>query len=837
MTKMSSLKSRGLFAVGFLAILYSLNAQHVFFKNIWPGKIDCNAGQGDAPLQNTVLQVQVNDTTERFIISDKIKFRDFNKNGKLDAYEDFRKPVSKRAKDLLSKMTLEEKIAQLQCTFNKKTKIFPNNTFDQDQAKLRYANGLGGILRASDGGSIDTPDKDPKPKELAMLTNQTQRFFINQTRLGIPVVFVEEGLHGMMMRNGTLFPSSLGMSSSWDEDLTSEVFATIAAEARAVGAHTVLGPVIDLGLDPRWGRTEETMGEDPYLTARMGVVKVKALQGNAALPDSSHVASVLKHFGAHGDGEGGGNTSPIIISERQLREVNFKPFAAAIKEGHAMGIMPNYNEINGIPAHADPWLLTVVLRKEMGFKGLVISDYNATQEIFDMHHIAADTLEAAVKAIRAGVDMELTDNVTYRQLPKAIKQGKIAIAEVDKAVQQVLELKFSLGIFEHPYIDFSTSDIVGSDKHRETALKAARESMVLLKNENNVLPFNRKKYKKIAIIGPNADQCILGGYSKAPVVQVTPLQAIKEKYGNDVEIVYALGCRLGVQKSKSIYAAVKLPTNEENAKLTAEAVEVAKGADAIVLMLGGNDKISREAVATGIGGDLTNLDLLGGQNNLINALKALNKPTAAFVFSGPPIAFENLDESVPAIVQCWYLGQETGYAVAETLFGDNNPSGKLTITIPRSAGHLPVYYYQKPSSRVRGYNLSNPKPLYPFGHGLSYTTFEYTKPKLSANSIKRGENVTVSFDVKNTGDRNGDEIVQLYIRDEVSSVTRPLKELKDYTRISLSPGEIKTVTFTISPDKLSFFTSDFKEIVEPGDFTIMAGQSSEKHQTVRLTVK
>ncbi|KQB42859.1 Glycoside hydrolase, family 3 domain protein [Flavobacterium daejeonense] len=754
----------------------------------------------------------------------------------MDLYEDYRKPAAKRAKDLLSKMTLQEKLVQLQCTFYKKTNLFPNNNFDIDQARQLYSNGLGGILRASDGGKVDVPEKDPNPKSLAMNTNQAQHFFINQTRLGIPVLFVEEGLHGMMIKNGTLFPSALGMSSSWDDALTKKVFETIGAEASAIGARMVLGPVLDLAIDPRWGRTEETMGEDPYLTARMGVVKVKALQGDATVSGGRKIASVLKHFGAHGQAEGGGNTGPVIISERQLREVNFKPFNAAIKEGGALGIMPNYNEINGMPAHADHWLLTDVLRKEMGFKGVVISDYNATQEILDMHHIVSDTLGAAVKSLSAGVDMELTDNITYKQLPAAMKQGKISVNEVDKAVLQVLELKFGLGIFEHPYVETDTTNRVGSDEHREVALQAARESMVLLKNEDNVLPFDRKKYKKIAIIGPNADQCILGGYSKMPGVQVTPLQAIKEKY-NDVQIVYAEGCKLGVQKSKSIYAAVKMPTIEQNNKLIAEAVEAAKDADAIVLMLGGNDKISREAVATGIAGDLADLDLLGGQNDLINALKKLKKPTAAFVFSGPPIAFANLDESVPAIVQCWYLGQETGYAVAETLFGENNPSGKLTITIPRSVGHLPAYYYHKPSSRVRGYNLSNKKPLYPFGFGLSYTKFEYSGLELSNAAIKAGESTVVKVTVKNTGDRKGEEIVQLYIRDEVSSLTRPVKELKDYRRISLLPGEAKVISFTVTPDKLSFFNADLKEVIEPGDFSIMVGSSSEEYQTVRLTVK
>jgi beta-glucosidase len=774
------------------------------------------------------------DTAEAFIFLGKQRFRDLNRNGKLDVYEDFRKPTGQRAKDLLSRMTIDEKLAQLKSPWTTKTKLYPDNHFDNSQALQLFANGLGCIFRLSDGFSPSSNEKAPAPAKLAVLANQTQQFFVNRTRLGIPVLYVEEGLHGLMVKDGTVFPSALGMASSWNEGLTEEVFEAIAAEARAVGTQALLAPVIDLSLDPRWGRTEETMGEDPYLTSRLGVVKVKALQGDSATPDSNHVAAILKHFGAHGQSEGGINTGPVFISERQLREVNFKPFRAAVIEGNALGAMPNYNEISGLPTHANRWLLTDVLRKEWGFKGIVMSDYGATPELKDTHHIAADYAEAGAEALNAGVDVELTDKFTYSGIPGDIKDGSTSLAALDNAVLHVLELKLRLGLFERPYISTSRSDVVGSANHKALALKAARQSIVLLKNENGLLPLDQKKYKKIAIIGPNADQCILGGYSQFPKSTMSPLEAIKEKY-KDAEIVYAPGCRLNVGRN-SMFGPVKLASHEDNRKLIRDAVEAARNADVVVLMLGGNDRISREAVSTYAPGDLANLELLGDQNELLDSLKTLNKPLAAFVFSGPPISFLHLTNSVSSIVQCWYLGQETGYAVAETLFGDNNPSGKLTISIPRSAGHLPDYYFAKPSARIRPYNLDSSSPLYPFGFGLSYTNYQYSNLKISKPVISANENVTVTLNVKNAGARAGEEIVQLYIRDEVSSVTRPIKELKDFKRISLAAGETKQVSFSITPDKLKFYDIHMKEIIEPGVFDIMVGPSSQQYDTVKLTV-
>lgn len=777
---------------------------------------------------------QILGSDEKFISVGNLKFRDFNKNGKLDIYEDYRQPIEKRAKDLLQKMTIEEKLVQLQSPWIGKAKLFKQNKFDFDKAKDAFPYGLGEILQLSHGNGVLNAQKTPVSADVAVLANQTQNYFINGTRLGIPVLFLEEALHGLMIKDGTMFPTSLAMSCSWNEELTTEVFDAIAKEARSIGTHRVLAPVIDLAMDPRWGRTEETMGEDPYLTSILGVAKVKALQGNTDTPDSNHVAANLKHFGAHGTCEGGSNAGPSFLSERELREFYFKPFRAAIIEGKALGIMPNYNEISGLPVHANKWMLTDVLRKEWGFKGIIISDLMAVAELNNKHFIAENNTEAGAKALNAGVDIELClTNACVDSLTTAVKKGQTTLAAINNAVVNVLEMKFRLGLFEHPYINTNNTGIIGSETHRALALKAAQQSIVLLKNQNSLLPLDRKKHKRILVVGPNADECNLGGYSQIPRTTVSPLQALKEKY-KDVEFTYAEGCRLtptGDRRAKAILA-----PRAENLKLIGQAMEAAKNVDAIVLMLGANNIISREATGVNTPGDLANLELLGDQNELVDSLNTLKKPIAAFVFSGPPISFAHLEKTVPAIVQCWYLGQETGYAVAKTLFGDNNPSGKLSISIPRSAGHLPDYYWSKPSARVNTYNMDSISALYPFGYGLSYTSYQYANLKVSKTAIHSNENVLVSVDVKNTGKLAGEEIVQLYIRDEVSSVTRPIKELKDFKRVALNPGETKTVNFTITPDKLKFYNLNMKELVEPGVFDVMVGSSSNNYSTIKFTV-
>jgi beta-glucosidase len=761
---------------------------------------------------------------------------DLNKNGKLDIYEDASKPVGERVKDLLDQMTLKEKVAQTQGIWIQKMQLFPEGKFDIEKAKKMYPDGLGQFGRPNEGafyrfsGGLNA-------KETANLTNIIQKHFIENTRLGIPVIFHEESLMGQKAQDATIFPTVLGMSSSWNEELFSEVYSNIAKEVRYRGGTQVLAPVVDLALDPRWGRTDETMGEDPYLTSRLGVATVKAYQGNSEKIDKDHVIATIKHMGVHGQPENGVNVGPTFFSERQLRQILLKPFQACVQEGEVLGVMASYPENDGVPSHADQWLLSDLLRKEWGFKGIVVSDYDGIKQLESLHHVASNATEAANLAIKAGIDMELPDPYAYPNLTELVKTGQLPIEVLDETVSRILELKFRLGLFDNPFVDPERAEkFVGNEQMRALSLKAAHQSIVLLKNSNNLLPLDRKKVKKIAIIGPNADECILGGYSGAPKQMITPIEGIREKYP-DIDIVYSKGCKLlNLQPGSYGRSVPVMVSHEENLELITEAVEVAKNADLILLMIGANEFISREAMGVEYGlGDLANLELFGDQNELIDSLSKLNKPMAAFVFSGPPISFLNLTQKADAIVQCWYLGQETGYAVAETLFGDNNPTGKLTISIPRSAGHIPAYYYYKPSAR-RGYNYDDITPLFPFGYGLSFTTYEYSNLKTSKLQMRINEHAEISVDVTNTGKIDGEEIIQLYIRDKISSVTRPVKELKDFKRVLVKAGETKKITFIINSDKLKFYNNGMKEIVEPGEFEIMVGPSSNVYEKVNIMV-
>ena len=763
-------------------------------------------------------------------------FIDLNKNGIKDIYEDSEQTVQARVENLMELMTLEEKVAQTECIWIHKFELFSNNIFDVEKAKKVIPFGLGHLGRPNEGSFYKFAG-GLNAQESAELANNIQKYFIENTRLGIPVIFHEESLHGQKAQDATIFPSVIGMSSSWNDDLISEVFSNIAKEVRYRGGSQVLAPVVDLALDPRWGRTDETLGEDPYLTSRLGVAIVKAYQGNSKRIDGDHVAATIKHMGVHGQPESGTNAAPVFVSERHLRQTFLKPFEACVKEGGVLSIMAAYPENSGVPSHADRWLFNDLLRNEWGFEGMVVSDYGGIQELETRHHIAENAREAAQLAITAGVDMELPDPYAYPTLLELVKSGKLNLKTLNKAVARILELKFRLGLFDEPYVDSAKAkDFVGNSQMRNLALKAARQSMILLKNQENLLPLDPKTDKKIAIIGPNADECLLGGYAGTPKQTITPLKAIKEKYP-EVDVTYAKGCELvHLQEKKYRSPVPSLVAKEENITLINEAVKVAKDADIILLFLGANEFISRESMGAKHGlGDLANLELFGEQNELIDSLSELNKPIVAFVFSGPPISFLNLSQKAQSIIQCWYLGQETGYAIAETLFGDSNPSGKLTISVPRSAGHIPSYYYYKPSAR-RGYNFDDISPLYPFGYGLSYTSYEYGKLRISQQQMNINESVEASIDISNIGTVDGEEIVQLYIHDKVSSLTRPIKELKDFKRVSIKAGETQNVKFEIDADKLKFFNIDMKEVVEPGEFEIMVGPNSQDTEVINLVV-
>lgn len=751
------------------------------------------------------------------------------------AYKNKNLSPEARAKDLLGRMTLDEKVMQTHCLWIQKSRILNDQgDFDETKAADALKYGLGELGRLNENAGPNSSGHSPKVA--ATLYNKIQKHFVEKTRLGIPVMVHEESLHGQQTQDATNFPIPIGLASSWNENLMTEIFTNVAEEVRARGGHHVLAPVVDITRDPRWGRTEETLGEDPYLVSRLAVAQVKAYQGNSVYLGKKNVAATLKHFGIHGQSEGGLNVAPSNIDERTAREVFFKPFKAAVQEAKVMNVMATYNELFGLPAHINKYLLTDILRKEWGFTGVVVSDYFAIRDVQTLHKVTPSLDEAGLLSFKAGIDMETPDPDGFKNLKQLVNSGKITMKELDAAVTRILVAKFRLGLFDDPYVDVDkVEEIVGSAQKRAVAYKAAQESMVLLKNDNNFLPLDKSKIKTIALIGPNADKCLLGGYSSKPRTCVSPLQAVKEKYGSGLNVLYSEGVKL-TDKNNWFADTINLADANENRKKIADAVEVAKQADVIVLFVGGNESMNREGWAPNHLGDLPTLELLNGQKELINQIVALGKPVCAFVNSGPPLSIGELVNAVPAVMQCWYLGQEGGYAIADALFGTINPNGKLPISFPRTSGHIPAYYNYKPSAR-RGYNLGfDVTPLFAFGHGLSYTTFDYGKPRLSSASMRTNGRITISVDVKNTGSRRGAEVVQLYIRDEFSSVTRPVKELKGFKKIWLDPGQFQTVSFTIDADALSFYDKDMKWIVEPGEFTAMVGTASDKVQEVKFTV-
>jgi beta-glucosidase len=616
-----------------------------------------------------------------------------------------------------------------------------------------------------------------------------------------------------------------------------------AEEARVRGTHQALTPVVDVAREPRWGRVEETYGEDPYLVSRMGIAAVQGFQGDSTFKDKKHIIATLKHFAAHGQPESGTNCAPVNVSERILREVFLYPFKEAIQKGGAISVMASYNEIDGVPSHANRWLLRKVLREEWGFKGFVVSDYYAIRELHERpeffgHHLAKDGKEAALLAARAGVNIELPEPDCYKHLIELVREGRLNESVLDELVAAMLTYKFKLGLFDDPYVDPDVAErIVGSEANQKLALQAAREVITLLKNDHGAAPLDIKKIKTLAVIGPNADRELLGGYSGKPKHVSTVLSGIRERAGNTVKVLYHEGCKITIGGSWQQDEVV--PSDpEEDRKSIAEAVKVAEKADVIVLAIGGNEQTSREAWALNHLGDRADLNMVGRQDELVNAIAALGKPVIAFLFNGRPLSVRNLVEKVPVIFECWYLGQETGRAVAEVLFGDINPGGKLPMTIPRSVGHIPAYYNYKPSAR-RGYLFESIEPLFAFGYGLSYTEFRFSQPRLEKSAIRPDESTRVFVEVTNTGDAAGDEVVQMYIRDGVSSVTRPIKELKGFQRISLQPSETKTVALDITPEHLAFYDIDMNYVVEPGEFEIMVGNSSRDQdlQKVVLTVE
>jgi len=762
------------------------------------------------------------------------------------AYRDASLPAEQRVADLLARMTLEEKAAQMMCVWQRKaeTLVDANGAFDLAKARRAFGhgNGIGQVGRPSDAGSSGhEPEKGRNPRAMAELTNAIQRFFVEESRLGIPVIFHEECLHGHAAVGGTSFPQPIGLAGTFNPALVESLYTMTAEEARVRGTHQALTPVVDVARDARWGRVEETFGEDPYLVSRMGVAAVRGFQGDRSFADKSRVIATLKHFVAHGQPESGQNCAPANVSMRELREVFLRPFHAAVRDAGAISVMPSYNEVDGVPSHANRWLLRDVLRRDWAFDGFAISDYYAIWELgyrpdTHGHFLAHDTKESCALAVRAGVNVEAPEPNAYLHLAELVRDGVLRENELDELVTPILYWKFRLGLFDDPYVDPDRVErVVGSDRNRDLALQAARETITLLRNDANVLPLDLARLATIAVIGPNADRSLLGGYSGVPPHDITVLDGIKARVGGAAEILYSEGCKITIGGSWT-EDAVTPSDPEEDRRQIAEAVRVASRADVIVLAIGGNEQTSREAWSLRHMGDVTNLDLVGRQNELVAAMLATGKPVIALLFNGRPLSATFVSENVPAILECWYLGQETGRAVAEVLFGDFNPGGKLPITVPRSAGHVPAFYNHKPSAR-RGYLFDDVSPLYPFGFGLSYTTFRIADVRLEQPSIRRSESTRVTATVTNTGQRRGTEVVQMYIRDRVSSVTRPVKELKGFVKVWLEAGASTTVSIDITPESLAFYDIDMNNVVEPGEFEIMVGTSSRREDLQIVTLE
>jgi beta-glucosidase len=753
-------------------------------------------------------------------------------------------PVESRVEDLLGRMTIEEKIAQMECVWQQKAGIQNADTsFSAEKASAAYPHGMGMFARPSDrqlGAASAAGDAGSTahrgPRETAEYVNAVQKWALERTRLGIPVLMHEEALHGYVAREATSFPQAIGLASSFDPELATRVFSVAAREMRARGANLALAPVVDVAREPRWGRIEETYGEDPHLCGAMGKAAVIGFSGETLPLAPNKVYATLKHMTGHGQPESGTNIGPANVGERTLREDFFPPFEKIIRETQIAAVMPSYNEIDGLPSHANRWLLTDVLRKEWGFKGVTVSDYMAVNELVTRHHLAATPKEAALRAVKAGVDIETPDPLGYLALAELVREGRISVKEIDAAVRRILKLKFQAGLFENPYADAAQADALTATADAiALAREAAQRSAVLLKNDKNLLPLQPDRVGRMLLVGTHAKDTPIGGYSDVPRHVVSVYEGLqKEAQSHGFSLAYSEGVRLteGRVWGKDEIVFTK---PEVNARLIAEAVEAAKSADTIVMVLGDNEQTAREAWADNHLGDRTSLDLIGQQNDLARAIFALNKPTVVLLLNGRPLSVNLLAERADALLECWYMGQETGHAVADLLFGRANPGGKLPVSIARDTGQLPVFYNRKPSSR-RGYIDGVTTPLYPFGYGLSYTRFEISEPKLEQARMGVNGSTRVRVDVRNVGNRRGDEVVQLYIRDDVSSVTRPLLELKGFRRVTLEPGEQRSLTFDIKPSDLWFYNADMKRVVEPGSFTIFAGPNSVDLKKTTLTV-
>lgn len=745
-------------------------------------------------------------------------------------YLDASKSVDDRTADLLAQMTLDEKIAQLGSFWV--YEVLDGITFVPEKAEKLMPDGIGQVTRVGGASAVN-------PRESAELNNTIQQWIKENTRLKIPAVIHEECCSGYMAQGATVFPQAIGIASMWDPQLCEAMGEIIRRQMRSVGGHHALAPVLDVTRDARWGRVEETFGEDPYLVAKMGGAYIKGLQGDDL---KTGIVSTGKHFVGYGTTEGGMNWSPAHIPERELREVYLHTFEAAIKEYGLASIMNAYHELDGVPCGASRELLHTILREEWGFDGTVVSDYFAVNMLMDYHHLAADKCEAAKLALEAGIDIELPGTDCYgAPLKEAVEKGAVKESLVDTVVGRLLRQKFQLGIFEDPFVDVGA---VAFDTAEDRALarEIAQKSIVLLKNEGGLLPL-KKDAGSIAVIGPNADKVrnLFGDYAypahmetlmemkeNNPMGMTLPdtvastddfihaisiLQAIKDAVSADTTITYAEGCEIISDSTEGF----------------AEAVEIAKAADVVVMVMGDKAGLT-DGCTSGEACDRAVLDLPGVQEQLVKAIYDTGKPVVLVLLTGRPVTLNWIAEDIPAIIEAWFPSEEGGPAVADVLFGDVNPGGKLPVTFPRTVGQVPIFYGHRPSggrSQWKVNYVETPvSPLYPFGYGLSYTQFELDNLQIEGAQVKAGDSVTIKADVTNTGDRAGDEVVQLYTHTNRASVTRPLKELRGFKRVTLQPGETRTVTFELPVNLMAYYGVDMRYVVTPGKIDVMVGHSS-----------
>lgn len=768
---------------------------------------------------------------------------DFNKNGIKDVYEDPTADINSRVEDLLSRMNLEEKTCQMVTLYGYQRVLYDELPTPKWKEKL-WKDGIGAIdehLNGFRNWGLPLTDSEwlwPASKHAKAL-NIVQRFFIEETRLGIPVDFTNEGIRGVEAYRATNFPTQLGIGHTWDKELVHEIGRITGREARLLGYTNVYAPILDVGRDQRWGRYEEVYGESPYLVAELGVQMASGMQTDY------QVAATGKHFVAYSNNKGGREGMARVdpqMAPHEVENIHIHPWREVIGRTGLLGVMSSYNDYDGIPVQGSQYWLTDRLRNDLGFKGYVVSDSDAVEYLHSKHHVSANMKESVRQAVEAGLNVRCTFRTPdsyVLPLRELVTEGTLPMSVIDERVRDILRVKFLVGLFDHPYQnDYEAADReVDGPANNEVALRASRESIVLLKNEGNLLPLDKDKIRTLAVVGPNADEVSFAQthYGPLATASVSVRKGLEEALKGKGRILYAKGCELVDENWPDSEIFPSEPTKEELRQMN-DAVKLARKADAVIAVLGGGQRTCGENKSR------TSLDLPGHQELLLKKLAATGKPVVLVLINGRPLSINWADEHIPAILEAWYPGSHGGTAVADVILGDYNPGGKLTVTFPRTVGQIPFNFPCKPNSQVDGGNGVGPQgrqsrvhgALYDFGYGLSYTTFEYSSLKLSSKTISPSDSVEVSFTLRNTGSRKGDEVVQLYIRDVLSSITVYEKVLRGFERVSLEPGESKEVSFTLAPKDLGLLDVDFRRIVEPGEFEIMIGASSKD---IRLSEK